>query len=125
MLTYGWGDDEKRYLVLNLVGQWSTTDFEQALRELSQEAETSPHKLNLMIDVRHSGNPPTNILDSMGNAKYHRLCKIEHITVISNRPIWKRLYKVFEQLYQMSHRDLLFVDTVDAAYNRLVSTASV
>jgi DNA integrity scanning protein DisA with diadenylate cyclase activity len=124
MLNYGWGDDEKRYLVLSFVGEWSTQEFEQALIELSQEAETSPHKLSLVIDLRRSAYPPTNILNILGTTQYRRLCKIERITVISIRPIWKRLYNVFEQLYQMSHRDLLFVDNVDAAYSRLVSGAT-
>jgi hypothetical protein len=123
MLTYGWGDDEKRYLVMNFVGKWSTRDFEQALTELSQEADTSPHKLNLVIDLRHSANPPTNILNSLGNPEYQKFCQIEHITIISNRPIWKRLYLLIKQLHQMSHRDLLFVDNVDAAYGRLVANA--
>jgi DNA integrity scanning protein DisA with diadenylate cyclase activity len=124
MLTYGWGDDEKRYLVLTFNGQWSTNDFEQALTELSDEAASSPHKISLVIDLRHSAYPPTNILEIIGNSEYRKLCRVERITIISNRPIWKRLYGVLEQLYQMSHRDLLFVDNVDAAYHRVVAAAS-
>jgi hypothetical protein len=124
MLRYGWGDDEKRYLVLAFEGHWSARDFEQALTELSEEAETSPHPLALVVDLRRSANPPTNILNILGSSEYRKLCTIHRITIISNRPIWKRLYQVFEQLYELSHRDLLFVDTVDAAYGRLVNEAS-
>jgi hypothetical protein len=124
MIRYGWGDDEKRYLVLAFEGRWSTKEFEQALTELSEEAETSPHQLGMVIDLRRSANPPTNILNILGTSEYRKLCAIRRITIISNRPIWKRLYNVFEQLYQINHRDLLFVDTVDAAYGRLVNEAT-
>jgi DNA integrity scanning protein DisA with diadenylate cyclase activity len=124
MLRFGWGDDEKRYLVLSFEGQWSIKDFQTTLSELSVEAKTSPHPLCLMIDLRRSANPPTNILSILGSSEYQSLCGIQRITIISNRAIWKRLYKVFEQLYEVSHRDLLFVDTVDAAYARLVDSAS-
>jgi hypothetical protein len=124
MISYGWGDDEKRYLVLAFEGQWSTKEFEQALTDLSGEAASSPHQLGMVIDLRRSANPPTNILNTLGTNEYRKLCAIRRITIISNRSIWKRLYSVFEQLYEVSHRDLLFVDTVDAAYGRLVSEAT-
>lgn len=124
MLRYGWGDDEKRYWVISFEGTWSTTEFMHALNELLEAVNSKPEKISLMIDLRHSGNPPSTVLSIVGSSAYQKFCFIKQITIISNRPLWKRLYQVFEQLYQASHKDLRFVETVDEAYRRLADEVS-
>lgn len=126
MINFGWGDYDQTYSVLSFEGHWTTQDFASTISSMYHELKTEAHSIDLLVDLRHSGVPPTSIMGLASRViKGQSASSFGRIIIISNTFIWKRLYEAVIHTHNAPLIDVYFVDNVDKAYQLLISETKI
>lgn len=123
MLRHGWGDDTHNYYVLVFNGRWTSEDCVNMLKQMYQEISQQTKYVSIMMDFRHSGQPPLDILHAVAPFANGYPRNIENIVMIANTNLWKRLYQTIMYSHNLPIK-YYTVRSVDEAYQLLIASHS-
>lgn len=115
----GWGDAEKSYIYLQLIGHWSWNDWNQALldgRLLAQEAGRS---VGLMANFADSFSLPTNSLMHYQRTMDHEFAVWRLIVLVSPNPLMRPIMRLFRPMYPRFQQRITVAATIQEARNIL------
>lgn len=64
-IRVAWGSEDKTLLLNVYEGTWTLDEFYQAVRETNALLDSVNHKVNIILDVRHSGLFPRGFMSAV------------------------------------------------------------
>ncbi len=122
MISFGWGDYDHTYGVIEFNGDWTTENLVTSVSTIYNELKTANKPINLMIDLRHSAVPPTSVMGVASRIVTGRSTfPLGRVIVITKTFLWKRLYDAMSQSRLDYSIDIHFVESIDKAYELLLT----
>jgi len=120
-ITVQWDSDDKTIIRQTFDGRWTWDDLYAALDYVAKLTDSVPHRVDAIVDVRHSSMLPGGSLFSF-NTRQHadKLAKRNDanrgsIIVVGANPLLRGLYDSFRGLYANTASDVHFVASMEQA----------
>lgn len=116
-----WGDYDKTLLIMSFNGRWTADEYYRAINDLYIYASERDHALELMVDVRHSVQPPQNLVTLIRSTlNQERAIAMDQVVVIVQSGFWQQIFSVARKVHGRELDTAVhFVESVDQAYSML------
>jgi hypothetical protein len=110
-----WGDHEETLIVMKIRGDWDAAQLLSTQEEVRRLAETKPHPVDVIVDMRAASMKMNGLLSLARRAIQIIPENLGYVAVITSTLYWSQIYRVLpDELTELLH--VGFVDDVDAAY---------
>jgi len=114
-----WGNNEKTIIIVQFLNDWSWSEIIPVRESIVDMVESVPHIVDYIADFRETDRIPTGGL-AVGRSIYNNRIRNEGAcTVVGVSPILRMLYRTFITAYPIMKNELLFVPTMNLAYQTL------
>jgi hypothetical protein len=116
-----WGDAEQCILVMRFGSKWTGDEFFQSIAQLNSLCGGASQNLELMIDLRKTMTPPSNLITLLASSLNRpRPKNFAQVVIISSFGFWKQMFNILYASYKDKFATpIVFVDNVDKAYSLL------
>jgi len=126
MITVDWGNYEESLLVMIFVSKWSLDDYHDAIKQAYQLGQSKPYPIAFMVDMRRSSGAPHGFLYTSYQYARMQPNNTRCMVIISKSTIWQKLWQTALLIYgPIANSNVIFVDSVDKAYEITVSHLEV
>ncbi|MDX1991195.1 MAG: hypothetical protein SF029_02320 [bacterium] len=117
-ITVDWDNNEKTIIRQTYVGKWTWDEFYASCEEFALLAQTVPHTVHMLIDMRHAGPLPGGALSHIG--ALNRLPpNMGRIVAVGVGSFVMRMFNVAAAVRPAVKERILIVATLDEAYSHL------
>jgi hypothetical protein len=114
-IRVGWGDAEKTYIYLQLIGHWTWEDYYQAMASCKGLVHEVGRPVGLMANFADSYSLPTNALVHYRRTIERDAAQWRFIVLVSPNPLMMSVMRVLKPLYPQFHRQVAIAATINEA----------
>jgi hypothetical protein len=112
-----WGNIEETLLVWRFGHRWTGEECAQALEDTNRLAQSKPHPVDLIADMRQSISHPSHLF-SLGRHIFAALpANLRSVVVLGLNGYWQRITELLNRQVTYRCDNIYFVDHPDDAYN--------
>lgn len=113
-----WGNLEETIIVWKFRNRWDETDFYDAVERSATLTQSTDACVDYIIDLRQSISSPPNLLAmSRAAIQNHNFENQGRTAVITKSSFWQQLFDTLLSSVRHFMGHVMFVDSVDAAYD--------
>jgi hypothetical protein len=110
-----WGDQEETLLVIKIRGEWNASQLFTAQQKGCSLAETKPHLVDVIADMRAASVKMTGLVPLSRRAIQIRPTNLGYVAIITTTNYWAQIYRAVPDTLKQA-LNIGFVNDVDAAY---------
>ena len=114
-ITTGWYDPEQSIYLYRFEGKWTWQAFYDAYYPALAQVKATPHRVDTIVDVRHSGPLPANVITNLKFLTDNQPPNAVLVAVISTNPFISALYEVAVRFYSKIGEYFCVVPTLEEA----------
>src|SRR5687767_15951584 len=99
-IVVDWYDSQKRLMLYVFSGKWTWSEFYDVYHKAVAMENSVPHRVDVVIDIRQSAIPPTNVLLNMKYIADNQPPNIGLSVVVSASPLIRSLYEVAHKFHR-------------------------
>lgn len=116
MINVDWGDFDEHLIIVKISGQWSLTEYRNAMKEMFALIRSKPHVVDVLVDLQGAAQAPSNIIPVAVNDLRSRPKNQGKVVVISHNPIWSKIWGITQKIHRTQNIKLHFVPSANEAY---------
>jgi hypothetical protein len=112
-------NDQRSVIRYEFIGNWTWSDYSQAIKEAHKLAESLPHVANLILDFSRGSSFPSYAMSNFGSSWRTLSQKFRSTVIVSNSLYIEVLVKVFQRMSNIEDNKIVLVRTLADAYQLL------
>lgn len=116
MFDVDWGDLDESLIIWEITGKWSTSVLEQAIHKTFEMMRSKQHAVELIVDARRAHGIPQGAMRLLCVFFKQHPDNLHTVAWICMSSLWKTMWEMAERSYGVSEVNVVFVNTVDEAY---------
>jgi hypothetical protein len=116
-ITVDWYNPEKTIIQYVLEGKWTWNEFYDVYHKAIAMENAVSHRVDVVVDIRQSAIPPTNVLLNMKYFADHQPPNIGLSLIVSASPLIRSLYDVALKFHRPIGECFRIVSTPEEAFD--------
>ena len=114
-IEIGWDNDEKTVLLLQVIGDWTLSEYYEYYLKAKAMMDTVDHPLCLILDMTETKVVPSRMMSTASFSKKHRAENVELSIFVGASMFVKVLADTMATIVSPRQRRLRFANTVEEA----------
>jgi hypothetical protein len=110
-----WYDETRTIQILTFAGDWTAADFFEAVNKAVVMGNEVPHSLDILCDMRGSGEIPSSAISLARWALMAKPGKMKSLVVVTENDFLRVLSRAINSLYPKLWRNVRLVKTLEEA----------